>query len=182
MSRNWIAVASANHVRIGREAGFMQVCHGKAAPLRRSAPGDRVIYYSPTETFGGRDRLQALTAIGMVKETDAYQVEVHPDFRPWRRDVAWWPAMETPIRPLLDRLSFTSGRASWGYQLRFGLFEIDNDDAELIAEAMLGETPAEFGLPDRSGTSRKTARAPASASLTRPSSRGSARPIAPNIG
>ncbi|ACE89911.1 EVE/PUA-like domain-containing protein [Rhizobium phaseoli] len=139
MPRSWIAVASANHVRIGREAGFMQVCHGKAAPLKRSAPGDRVIYYSPTETFGGKDRLQAFTAIGVVKETEAYQVEVHPGFRPWRRDVAWSQALETPIRPLLGRLSFTSDRAGWGYQLRFGLFEIGNDDAEIIAEAMRGE-------------------------------------------
>ncbi|MBB2796048.1 UNVERIFIED_ORG: hypothetical protein GGD58_004953 [Rhizobium pisi] len=139
MPRSWIAVASANHVRIGREAGFMQVCHGKAAPLKRSAPGDRVIYYSPTETFGGKDRLQAFTAIGVVKETEAYQVEADPGFRPWRRDVAWSQALETPIRPLLRRLSFTSDRAGWGYQLRFGLFEIGNDDAEIIAEAMRGE-------------------------------------------
>ncbi|MBX4930076.1 hypothetical protein ABID08_003658 [Rhizobium binae] len=148
MSRSWIAVASANHVRTGREAGFMQVCHGKAAPLRRSAPGDRIIYYSPTETFGGTDRLQAFTAIGIVKAADAYQVEVSADFRPWRRDVAWWPAMETPIRPLLDRLSFTSGRPGWGYQLRFGLFEIGNNDAELIAEAMLDAMPEEFQMLD----------------------------------
>ncbi|MBX5236855.1 EVE domain-containing protein [Rhizobium sp. NLR22b] len=139
MSRSWIAVASANHVRIGRKAGFMQVCHGKAAPLKRSAPSDRVIYYSPTETFGGTDRLQAFTAIGMIEEKEAYQVEVHPGFRPWRRDVAWWRATEAPIRPLLGRLSFTSDRAGWGYRLRFGLFEIDNDDAELIAEAMFSE-------------------------------------------
>ncbi|GGD80404.1 EVE domain-containing protein [Rhizobium anhuiense] len=139
MSRSWIAVASANHVRIGREAGFMQVCHGKAAPLKRSAPGDRVIYYSPTEAFGCKDRLQAFTAIGVVEETAAYQVDVDPGFRPWRRDVAWWRAVETPIRPLLGRLSFTSDRGGWGYRLRFGLFEIDNDDAELIAEAMLTE-------------------------------------------
>ncbi|ANK84513.1 MULTISPECIES: EVE domain-containing protein [Rhizobium] len=139
MSRSWIAVASANHVRIGRAAGFMQVCHGKAAPLKRSAPGDRVIYYSPTETFGGKDRLQAFTAIGVIEETAAYQVEAHLGFRPWRRDVAWWRAMETPIRPLLGRLSFTSDRTGWGYRLRFGLFEIDNEDAELIAEAMFAE-------------------------------------------
>jgi hypothetical protein len=33
MSRTWIAVASAEHVRVGHQAGFMQVCHGKAAPL-----------------------------------------------------------------------------------------------------------------------------------------------------
>ena len=30
------------------EAGFMQVSHGKAAPLRRIRPGDGVAYYSPT--------------------------------------------------------------------------------------------------------------------------------------
>ena len=45
MSRNWLAVASAEHVEIGRSAGFMQVCHGKASPLRRVQPGDRVVYY-----------------------------------------------------------------------------------------------------------------------------------------
>jgi hypothetical protein len=33
--QNWIAVASADHVGRGRAPGFMQVCHGKAAPLRR---------------------------------------------------------------------------------------------------------------------------------------------------
>ncbi|MGO7932285.1 hypothetical protein ACC723_38740, partial [Rhizobium ruizarguesonis] len=70
---------------------------GKAAPLRRSAPGDRVIYYSPTETFVGKDRLQAFTAIGVFEETAAYQVEVHPGFRPWRLDVAWCRAVETPM-------------------------------------------------------------------------------------
>jgi len=32
MSRNWVAVASAGHVRIGRSKGFMQVNHGKALP------------------------------------------------------------------------------------------------------------------------------------------------------
>ena len=43
MSRNWLAVASANHVRKGRAEGFMQVCHGKLAPLRRIKPGDHVV-------------------------------------------------------------------------------------------------------------------------------------------
>ncbi|CNI55989.1 Uncharacterised protein [Yersinia massiliensis] len=52
MSNNWIAVASAEHVRIGRVGGFMQVCHGKATPLRRVKPGDRIAYYSPTLKFG----------------------------------------------------------------------------------------------------------------------------------
>ena len=53
MPKHWIAVASAEHARRGK-AGFMQVNHGKAAPLRRVHPGDGVAYYSPPETFGAR--------------------------------------------------------------------------------------------------------------------------------
>ena len=34
MTKYWIAVASAEHVRRGNQGGFMQVNHGKAAPLR----------------------------------------------------------------------------------------------------------------------------------------------------
>ncbi len=30
--KNWIVVASADHVGRGRAGGFMQACHGKAAP------------------------------------------------------------------------------------------------------------------------------------------------------
>jgi hypothetical protein len=66
MSGNWIAVACAEHVRRGRAGGFMQVCHGRAAPLRRICAGDCVAYYSPSETLRGKDRLQAFTAIGTV--------------------------------------------------------------------------------------------------------------------
>ena len=33
MKKNWLAVASADHVAIGRAEGFMQVCHGKVSPL-----------------------------------------------------------------------------------------------------------------------------------------------------
>lgn len=136
MSAAWIAVASAEHVRIGRAAGFMQVCHGKASPVQRIAPGDQVIYYSPTERFGGKDRLQAFTAIGVVEEAAPYQVDMFPGFRPWRRNVYWWPAAEIPIRPLLGRLSFTRGHSNWGYQLRFGLFGIEKEDADVIGRAM----------------------------------------------
>lgn len=55
--RHWIAVASAEHVALGQTLGIMQTCHGKAAPLRRLSPGDRVFYYSPTLSAGGKDRL-----------------------------------------------------------------------------------------------------------------------------
>lgn len=135
MARAWIAVASAEHVRIGRAQGFMQVCHGKGGPLRRTAAGDTVIYYSPAETMRGKDRLQAFTAIGTIVDRVPYQLQMAPGFLPWRRDVEWWPATEAPIRPLLDQLAFTRA-GNWGYQLRFGLFTIEPEDAARIAAAM----------------------------------------------
>lgn len=136
-SRSWIAVASADHVRQGRVQGFMQVCHGKGGPLKRIRPGDTVVYYSPSERFGERLPLQSFTAIGEALARDPYQVLVSEQFQPFRRDVAWWEARETPIKPLLSRLAFSSGVKNWGYQLRFGLFEISEQDMRLISAAML---------------------------------------------
>jgi hypothetical protein len=132
----WVAVASAEHVRAGIEAGIMQVCHGKGGPLQRVLPGDRVVYYSPTASFRGKDKLQAFTAIGRVEAGDPYQFDMGGGFRPYRRDVMWREAGAAPIQPLLDALAFTAGRKGWGYQFRFGLFEISSDDMDLIETAM----------------------------------------------
>jgi hypothetical protein len=134
---SWIAVASAEHVGLGRKLGFMQVCHGKAAPLRRVRPGDRVIYYSPSRLFRGEDGLQAFTAMGHVKDGAPYQAAMSDMFHPWRRDVAWLEAKETPIRPMLDRLAFSRDNRNWGYQLRFGLFQIPEEDGDFIQAAMM---------------------------------------------
>ncbi|MBZ9891282.1 EVE domain-containing protein [Mesorhizobium sp. BR1-1-3] len=142
MSAYWIAVASAEHVRRGRTAGFMQVNHGKAAPLRRVKPGDGVVYYSPTTVLGEKDGLQAFTAIGIVREGEPYQGDMGAGFTPFRRDVVWAKAEEAPIKPLLDRLDFTVAKSKWGYQLRFGLFEIGDHDFRVIAEAMGAEMGA----------------------------------------
>jgi len=141
MPSNWIAIASAEHVRHGRAHGFMQVCHGKAGPLKRIAPGDGIAYYSPSETFRGSDRLQAFTAIGRVRSGDPYLPDTGGGFRPFRRDVDWLEASEAPIRPLLDALDFTAGHRNWGYQLRFGLFSVSQHDFNLIAEAMGAKLP-----------------------------------------
>jgi hypothetical protein len=135
--RAWIAVASAEHVRRGRAEGFMQVCHGKVAPLRRLRPGDRVVYYSPATQMGRKDRLQCFTALGTVRDGDAYEVDMGGGFRPFRRDVDWQPSIrETPIQSLLDRLAFTAGKTNWGAAFRFGLLEIASTDMGLIASEM----------------------------------------------
>lgn len=132
----WIAVACAAHVRLGRGQGFMQVNHGKLAPLKRIKPQDGVVYYSPTEHMGGSDKLQSFVAIGRVQDREPYLHDMGAGFVPHRRDVMWFSAQETPIRALLPELSFSAGNANWGYQLRFGLFEITEQDWLFIVTAM----------------------------------------------
>jgi EVE domain len=136
MSENWIAVACAEHVRRGIKLGIMQVGHGKGPPLRRIAPGDRIAYYSPTETLGGKDKLQCFTAIGIVLPGEVYQADMGGGFRPFRRDVRYFKAEPAPIRPLLDRPGFALSPTNWGARLRFGLVRIDPASMDAIADAM----------------------------------------------
>ncbi|SFI53207.1 EVE domain-containing protein [Phyllobacterium sp. CL33Tsu] len=140
MTRHWIAVASADHVRRGLKGGFMQVCHGKIAPLNRIEAGDHVAYYSPTEILGSKDGLQSFTAIGTVKTGDLYNFDMGNGFVPSRRDVDWDEAHTASIRPLLDKLEFTAGRPNWGAQLRFGLLQISAGDFALIEAAVKNKT------------------------------------------
>ena len=137
--RNWIAVACAQHARRGCAtpgAGYMQVCHGKVAPLQRIRPGDRVAYYAPTVTMGGKEKLQAFVSIGIVLPGAPYAFDMGGGFVPSRRDVAYVPACEASIAPLLDDFEFVDDRQRWGSKFRFGLFAISDHDMRLIAQAM----------------------------------------------
>ena len=137
MNRGWIAVACADHVALGVAGGFMQVCHGKAAPLRRMRPGDYVAYYSPTEAFRVRQSLQAFTAIGVIRDSEPYCFDMGAGFQPWRRNVDWLVSQPANIRPLLGKLEFTAGRGStWGFPLRFGVLAVSDADMTVIGEAM----------------------------------------------
>ena len=136
MSASWLAVASAEHVAIGRRDGFMQVGHGKGAPLKRLHAGDRIAYYSPVRVFGGKEACQAFTAIGTVRDERVYQGNMGGGLLPFRKDVDWLAAQEAPIRPLLEALSFTAGKSNWGYAFRFGLLKVTAADMDLIAQAM----------------------------------------------
>jgi hypothetical protein len=142
MSRkNWIAVASATHARMGCQApagglGYMQVCHGKVAPLKRVQAGDRVAYYAPTVSMGGKDRLQRFVSIGMVQPGEPYAFDMGGGFVPYRRDVAYVPAQEVSILPLVPQFEFVESPQNWGYKFRFGLFNVSDFDMRLIAQSM----------------------------------------------
>ncbi|MBI3369123.1 MAG: EVE domain-containing protein [Burkholderiales bacterium] len=136
MTNHWIAVACAEHVARGRAGGFMQVCHGKAGPIRRIRPGDRVVYYSPSRQMRASDGLRSFTAIGEVLPGEPYPFDMGGGFVPWRRDVRWLDAEPAPIAPLLDTLAFSAGKRNWAAPLRFGLVGIEAGDAARIAAAM----------------------------------------------
>ena len=142
MSADWVAVASAEHVAIGRAQGFMQVGHGKGAPLKRLHAGDRIAYYSPVRVLGGKAACQAFTAVGVVRDERVYQGDMGGGFLPFRKDVDWFDAREAAIRPLLESLSFTSGKSNWGYAFRFGLLKVTEADMDLIVRAMRAKVPA----------------------------------------
>ena len=142
--RNWIAVASAEHARRGRDdpaGGFMQVGHGKLAPLQRIRAGDHVAYYAPTTTLGRADKLQRFVSIGVVHGDQPYEADMGTGFVPWRRDVRYAPAREAPILPLIEQFDFDDDPKRWGGKFRFGLFEVNDHDFGLIAAAMHAELP-----------------------------------------
>lgn len=141
--RNWIGVASSEHVARGRAGGFMQVCHGKAGPLKRIAAGDRVAYYSSNHVMNGpssgANRCQSFTALGHTRDDRVYAFDMGGGFVPFRRDVDWLDAQPASILPLLEALEFTRGKKNWGYAFRFGLLEISGNDMDVIKQAMTGE-------------------------------------------
>lgn len=136
MKRYWIAVASHEHVRKGVSGSFMQVCHGKKAPLTQMTAEDGIVYYSPTEEFGGKTPCRAFTAIGIVQPKEPYPFPMSEDFIPWRRNVLFLPAKKVPIQPILTELSFIKNKQRWGFFFRRGFFAIPADDFRLIANHM----------------------------------------------
>ena len=132
----WINTISRDHVQLGVAGGFTQAGHGKATGLKRLEAGDRLVFYSPRTSLHDGEPLKAFTALGRVADDEPYQVEVAPDFKPWRRNVEFDASIEVPIGPLIDELSFIKNKRSWGYVFRFGLFEIPLTDFKLIKQAM----------------------------------------------
>ena len=124
----------------GVAGGFAQIGHGKAAPLRRMAVGDWLIYYSPVETLGEATPCRRFTAIGRVRGAAVYQVDMGGGFVPFRRDVDYRPAAEAPIAPLIEALDFIPDKKRWGFPFRRGILAIGTTDFARIAAAMQAET------------------------------------------
>jgi len=132
----WIGVVSRAHVQIGLNGGFVQLNHGKQAPLQKLHAGDGFVYYSPKTSFPAGDPCQKFTAIGIVESGTVYQADMGDDFHPFRIDVRFLDAQETDIQPLIAGLSFIKDKLHWGAGFRFGHLQIPASDFKIIAEAM----------------------------------------------
>ena len=132
----WIGVVSREHVQLGVKGGFIQLGHGKKAPVQRLRAGDALVMYSPRTAYPDGEPLQAFTAIGVVSTGKVYQVQMTEDFKPYRVDVSFLKAKEAPIKPLIDALSFIKSKTHWGAAFRFGQIKIPAEDFKLIAKAM----------------------------------------------
>ncbi len=138
----WIVVVSRSHVERGVAGGFTQANHGKKAPLQRMHAGDGLVMYSPRTDYPDGEPLQHFTAIGTISTGEVYQVEMSADFKPYRIDVEFTKCRETPIRPLIEELSFIIDKTHWGAAFRFGLVKVPQQDFELIATNMKPAGPS----------------------------------------
>lgn len=136
MRNYWIGVVSRSHVQVGVNGGFVQLNHGKKAPLQRLTAGDMLAMYSPRESYPDGPALQAFTAIGTIKSGEVYQVEMSPEFKPYRVDVEFCNCKAAPIKPLVEYLSFIRSKTHWGAAFRFGYIKVPEPDFALIADAM----------------------------------------------
>jgi len=137
LQKYWITVISKDHALRAVVGSFIQINHGKQAPLKRMSLDDWVIVYSSKQAVDGDVKLQAFTAIGQVADDEIYLHKMSETFIPFRRNIKFYDCEETPIAPLIPNLDFIKNKQSWGYPFRFGFLEIDKADFELISKHML---------------------------------------------
>lgn len=133
----WVAAISKEHIQRGINGGFIQVCHGKQAPLKRMKKGDGVLVYSSKITMEGNEKCQAFTALGTVADEEVYQFQMSESFIPFRRNIDFVACEDVSILPLIENLEFIANKKAWGYPFRFGFFEINETDFNFIASKML---------------------------------------------
>ncbi len=137
IQKYWIAVISKEHTMRGVEGSFIQVCHGKETPLKKMKENDWLIVYSPKLSMDGDIKCQSFTAIGQVLDESIYQFQMSETFNPFRRNIKFFDCKEISILPLIDELEFITNKSKWGFNFRFGFFEIKENDFNLIMNKMV---------------------------------------------
>ncbi|MDF0601764.1 EVE domain-containing protein [Psychromarinibacter sp. C21-152] len=133
--RYFVGVVHRRQAAMARAAGIVAFSHGRAAPVKSLAPGDRVVFYAPKTDFDG-DPVQAFVAHARVTGDAPRERDFATGMTGWCRDAAFDEVTAAPVRPLLDHLSFVKNPRHWGMAFRQGKFEISGSDYRLIADAL----------------------------------------------
>jgi EVE domain len=136
MGGPWIAVASADHVAAGVQAGVFACSHGRGDAAARPRNRDRFAYYAPRERMGGGAPVQAFVALGHILD-DAPAPHDLGGFHCSVRRAAYDAVATAPVRPLLGRLGFVRDPQHWGMAFRRGLFAVSPEDFAVIEAALL---------------------------------------------
>lgn len=131
----WINSVAREHVIRGVEGGFTMANHGSPRNLKRMEKGDLVVFYSGKTTYPNGEPCQKFTALGRIADDEPYQVEMTPEFHPYRRNVDFFDIKEADIRPMIEELDFIQDPKHWGFPFLRGLFEVSKEDFEKIALA-----------------------------------------------
>jgi len=132
----WVNTAVKNHIERGLAGGYSQANHGAAFGLKKLSKGDWIVHYASKISLEGSEPYQKFMAIGRVNDDELYQVQLSPEFQPFRRNIEFIESTEASIKPMLEELSFIQDLKHWGLPFRRGLFEIPEQDFQLIAGAM----------------------------------------------
>ena len=84
----------------------------------------------------GDKKSQSFTAIGQASDEEVYPYKMSENFVPFRRNIEFYKCEETSIIPLISNLEFIPNKKSWGFPFRYGFFEINENDFNLILSKM----------------------------------------------
>ncbi|PCH92494.1 MAG: hypothetical protein COB84_10555 [Rhodobacteraceae bacterium] len=133
----WIGVVAGDHAKIAVENRVCAFSHGKQSAVDKLSVGDPFIYYAPKSGIGEGATIQAFVALGTVTSNAPYQRKwAHTGFTAWVHDAGYEDIREVPTKPMLEDLSFITNPRYWGMAFRRGLFQIEQQDFEVIAKAM----------------------------------------------
>ena len=137
-TRYWVNIISHNHVLKAVEGEFIQADRSQGEGLGQLTKGDKVLFYSPRTSFRKGRLLQEFTALGTVEDEEPYLFELNQN-NVSRRKMWYTSSCQTPIKPLVEHLSFLPDKEKWELPFRKGLFEIPVTDFTRIAQAMGAE-------------------------------------------
>jgi predicted RNA-binding protein len=137
MSRYWIATISKEHAQLAIKGSFIQVCHGKEAPLKRMKKDDYILIYSSKIKMMENEKYQMFTALGKVSDDRVYPFQMTEQFKPFRRNIEFLKCNEVSILSMIENLEFITDKKHWGYPFRYGFFEINENDFNFITSKMI---------------------------------------------